>query len=150
MPVEHGDELRDLAVAADSSEFLLGFENAGGGPASSHVAFVSPAFHVAGGGAHDVEHRFDHVGAYQRSGQCAVDAETPNGEHVIEALAETAGRVGTRLVKLGSEASRLQHAGVRVRIRERSPQPCIDSVAVLLGEMTGDVSALVEFMRISA
>jgi len=39
---------------------------------------------------------------------------------------------------------------MRVRIRERSPQPRVNDVAVFVWEMTGDVPAFVQIMPISA
>ncbi len=144
MTAERGDELGHLLVAADSPEFAFGFGHPGGAPSAAHVAFVSPAFDVAGGGASDRDHRFDHVGAHQGAGQGPVDTEATHGEHLLEALSQTAGRVGTGAVKFGRQPFGFQQAAVRVGVSERSPQPGVDLFTVGFGEMIADVSAFVD------
>src|SRR6478736_3448206 len=85
---ERSDEVGHLAVTADPAELALGLEQARRTPAAAHVALVSPAFHVAGRGPSDGNHRLDHVRAGQRAGQGAVDAETADGEHLGEAFTQ--------------------------------------------------------------
>jgi hypothetical protein len=65
MVFDRGHERREVAVADDPSELLLGLEHPGGGPALAHVA-VLPALDVALGVADDLDHRLDRVGR----GQC--------------------------------------------------------------------------------
>jgi len=133
-----------LFVAADSAELLFGFGEAGGGPSASHVAVVAPPFHVTGFGAHDVEGGLDDVGAYQGFGEGAVDAETSDGEHLIEAFAKTPSGVRVGSVKFSSEPFRFHDPAFGVWVGERSGEAAVDGFAVGFGEMTTDVAAFVQ------
>ena len=60
MTLDRDHELREIAVADDASELLLGDEHPGGGPPLAHVT-VLPAFHVALRVADDLDHRLARV-----------------------------------------------------------------------------------------
>ena len=95
-------ELGEVGVADDLAELGLGLEHPGGGPAQAHVTGL-PALDVAAGAADGVDHRLDRVRRGQRLLQPAADPEAGEGQRLLEALAQRAGRAGVGALQLAGE-----------------------------------------------
>ena len=98
MAGERGDEVGHLAVTSEAAELGLGFKQARRAPAAAHVALVPPAFHVAGRGTGDGNHRLHHVRANQRLGIDGTLARTLVCTNMVESMISIA-RTTTRNVK---------------------------------------------------
>ena len=138
-----------MGVASDASEGAFGFEHPRGDPPFLHSAGL-PVLDPAGRGAHDRDHRLDTVRVRQRPAQLDVDPEAGDAEHVVEAFTQARGGVGVRVVELVGEVATRPEAFDRIRLGERDRETPIDQVALIGGEIPGDVAALVQLMPISA
>src|SRR6516162_8383026 len=93
MCLQSGTECRKLLVRLQSSEAFCGFLHGRRGPAQGHRS-RSPSLHVAADathGAHDILHD---VGACERAAKFLWQAESRDGEDLVEAsrmLADTPG-----------------------------------------------------------
>ena len=71
----------------------------------------------------------------ERLGQGAADPETPDGEHVLQSLAQAGRRVGMVVVELFGEALGGRQALGRVGLGEDQGQAAVDGAGQLLGQV---------------
>jgi len=113
------DEPGHLLVALDPAEGSFGVEHAGRGPAQHHLS-VAPAGDVAVGGPCDGDHDLDGVAGGEGFREAAIDAETGDGEHLLESFAQRRGRTGVVLIQLCSKVFGVAQPGVGVGMTERA------------------------------
>ena len=87
--LESVSEDGQLAIGLEATEGFLGLQQAGGGPSERHLG-VPPAFDVAGDLAHRAEGVLDDVGAGERAPELVRQAETDDGEDLVQPLQDAA------------------------------------------------------------
>jgi len=73
-----GAEFRQMQVAIDAAELVIGFEHPGGAPAQCHLP-ARPALDVSGVLSANLDHRLDGIGRAERPGQGRRHAQAQDG-----------------------------------------------------------------------
>ena len=136
-------EDRQLSVGFEAAEGLFGFHEPSSGPAQGHFG-VTPALDVALDQADGAQCVLDDVGAGERASEFSGQAETGDGEDLVQALEDRARDPGRVLLQAPGEIADETLGLLRIVQLPGLAQRLLDAGLEVLGQAFGDVAALVD------